>query len=65
MLGTRRVREAGSLHTLLECSGDLAGGTKEQAIPERALGGPLQPQILQDDLTLRLAEVLQVSLPLP
>ncbi|XP_037018383.2 disintegrin and metalloproteinase domain-containing protein 15 isoform X1 [Artibeus jamaicensis] len=39
------------------------GGTKERAIPERALGGPLQPQILQDNLTLSLAEVLQTSLP--
>lgn len=64
MLGTRRVRRAASLCPLLECCRDLAGGTKEKAIPERALGGPLQPQVLQDNLTLSLAEVLQVSLPL-
>ncbi|XP_035870916.1 disintegrin and metalloproteinase domain-containing protein 15 isoform X3 [Phyllostomus discolor] len=39
------------------------GGTKEKAIPERALGGSLQPQVLQDNLTLSLAEALQTSLP--
>ncbi|XP_019518224.1 PREDICTED: disintegrin and metalloproteinase domain-containing protein 15 isoform X4 [Hipposideros armiger] len=39
-------------------------GTKEeQARPERALSGTLEPQILQDDLTLSLAEVLQTSVP--
>ncbi|KAM5200952.1 disintegrin and metalloproteinase domain-containing protein 15 isoform 10-T12 [Hipposideros larvatus] len=39
-------------------------GTKEeQARPERALSGTLEPQILQDDLTLSLAEVLQTNVP--
>lgn len=33
--------------------------------PEEALNGPLEPQILQDNLTLSLAEVLPVSLPRP
>ncbi|XP_036129213.1 disintegrin and metalloproteinase domain-containing protein 15 isoform X3 [Molossus molossus] len=43
---------------------DPAGGTKEErAFPERALSGPFEPQILQDNLTLSLAEVLQTSLP--
>ncbi|XP_019518221.1 PREDICTED: disintegrin and metalloproteinase domain-containing protein 15 isoform X3 [Hipposideros armiger] len=42
----------------------LPDGTKEeQARPERALSGTLEPQILQDDLTLSLAEVLQTSVP--
>ncbi|KAM5200946.1 disintegrin and metalloproteinase domain-containing protein 15 isoform 4-T4 [Hipposideros larvatus] len=42
----------------------LPDGTKEeQARPERALSGTLEPQILQDDLTLSLAEVLQTNVP--
>lgn len=57
---------AGAVSTLLGYSGNPAGVTKEErAVPERALSGPLEPQILQDDLTLSLAEVLQVSLPPP
>ncbi|MBV99881.1 Disintegrin and metalloproteinase domain-containing protein 15, partial [Eschrichtius robustus] len=40
------------------------GGTEEkQARPERALNGSSELQILQDNLTLSLAEVLQTSLP--
>ncbi|KAM9244972.1 disintegrin and metalloproteinase domain-containing protein 15 isoform 1-T1 [Dugong dugon] len=39
------------------------GGTGEQERPEKALSGPLEPQILQDHLVLSLAEVLQTSLP--
>lgn len=31
--------------------------------PEEALNGPLEPQILQDNLTLSLAEVLPTGLP--
>lgn len=47
-------------------SGDPAGGAQEeQAIPEKTLRGPLEPQVLQDNLTLSLAEVLQVSLSVP
>lgn len=43
--------------------GVLAGGTEEeQGRPERRI---LEPQILQDNLTFSLAEVLQVSLALP
>uniref|UniRef100_A0A452RGV8 ADAM metallopeptidase domain 15 n=1 Tax=Ursus americanus TaxID=9643 RepID=A0A452RGV8_URSAM len=39
-----------------------AGGTEEErARPERARGGPSEPQILQDIPTLSLAEVFQVS----
>ncbi|KAB0396279.1 hypothetical protein E2I00_015514, partial [Balaenoptera physalus] len=50
--------------TLLGCPGNPAGGTEEkQARPERALNGSSEPQILQDNLTLSLAEVLQTSLP--
>ncbi|KAF5920215.1 hypothetical protein HPG69_006486 [Diceros bicornis minor] len=48
------------LHSL-GVSGDPAGGTEEeQGRPERKI---LEPQILQDNLTLSLAEVLQTSLP--
>uniref|UniRef100_A0A8B9XQM0 ADAM metallopeptidase domain 15 n=1 Tax=Bos mutus grunniens TaxID=30521 RepID=A0A8B9XQM0_BOSMU len=40
------------------------GVTEEmQARPERAQNGPLEPQILQDNPTLSLAEALQTSLP--
>ncbi|XP_058165774.1 disintegrin and metalloproteinase domain-containing protein 15 isoform X6 [Dasypus novemcinctus] len=40
------------------------GGTEEQQVrPERALGRPWEPQVLQDNLTVSLAEVLQTSLP--
>ncbi|XP_054567663.1 disintegrin and metalloproteinase domain-containing protein 15 isoform X8 [Eptesicus fuscus] len=39
------------------------GAQEEQAIPEKTLSGPLEPQVLQDSLTLSLAEVLQTSLP--
>lgn len=47
-------------------SGDPAGGAKEeQAIPETTLSVPREPQVLQDNLTLSLAEVLQVSLSVP
>uniref|UniRef100_A0A452V175 ADAM metallopeptidase domain 15 n=1 Tax=Ursus maritimus TaxID=29073 RepID=A0A452V175_URSMA len=43
-------------------SGGPAGGTEEErARPERARGGPSEPQILQDIPTLSLAEVFQVS----
>ncbi|TKC39185.1 hypothetical protein EI555_001887, partial [Monodon monoceros] len=57
-------RGADSLSTLLGCPGNPAGGTEEkQARPERALNGSSEPQILQDNLTLSLAEVLQTSLP--
>lgn len=57
---------ADSLSTLLGCPGNPAGVTEEmQARPERAQNGPLEPQILQDNPTLSLAEALQVSLSLP
>ncbi|XP_066118036.1 disintegrin and metalloproteinase domain-containing protein 15 isoform X2 [Saccopteryx bilineata] len=40
------------------------GGTEEkQAIPERAMSGTLEPKILQNNLTLSLAEMLQTNLP--
>uniref|UniRef100_A0A452RGT8 ADAM metallopeptidase domain 15 n=1 Tax=Ursus americanus TaxID=9643 RepID=A0A452RGT8_URSAM len=40
------------------------GGTEEErARPERARGGPSEPQILQDIPTLSLAEVFQTKLP--
>ncbi|XP_031292019.1 disintegrin and metalloproteinase domain-containing protein 15 isoform X2 [Camelus dromedarius] len=42
---------------------DIGGAEEEQARPEGALFGPLEPQILEDNLTLSLAEVLQTSLP--
>ncbi|XP_013363750.1 PREDICTED: disintegrin and metalloproteinase domain-containing protein 15 isoform X2 [Chinchilla lanigera] len=43
---------------------DPTGGTKEQkAKPERALSGPLEPQVLQDHHLITLAEMLQTSLP--
>lgn len=46
--------------------GGPAGGTEdEHARPERALGGPSEPQILPDHPMLSLAEMLQVSLSLP
>lgn len=45
------------------CPGGPAGDIeKQQARPERALGGPLEPRIPPDTPTLSLAEV---SLPLP
>ncbi|XP_036199125.1 disintegrin and metalloproteinase domain-containing protein 15 isoform X4 [Myotis myotis] len=40
-----------------------SGTKEEQAIPEKTPSGPLGPQILQDNLTLSIAEVLQTSLP--
>lgn len=47
-------------------SGGPAGGTEEEwARPERARGGPSEPQILQDIPILSLAEVFQVSVSLP
>ncbi|XP_045439289.1 disintegrin and metalloproteinase domain-containing protein 15 isoform X15 [Pipistrellus kuhlii] len=39
------------------------GAKEEQAIPEKTLSAPREPQVLQDNLTLSLAEVLQTSLP--
>ncbi|XP_028340303.1 disintegrin and metalloproteinase domain-containing protein 15 isoform X3 [Physeter macrocephalus] len=42
---------------------DIGGTEEKQARPERALNGSSEPQILQDNLTLSLAEVLQTSLP--
>ncbi|CAK6439470.1 unnamed protein product [Pipistrellus nathusii] len=39
------------------------GAKEEQAIPETTLSVPREPQVLQDNLTLSLAEVLQTSLP--
>ncbi|XP_077012458.1 disintegrin and metalloproteinase domain-containing protein 15 isoform X3 [Tamandua tetradactyla] len=39
------------------------GGTEEQERPEGTLGGAWEPQVLQDGLTLSLAEALQSSLP--
>ncbi|KAF6292358.1 ADAM metallopeptidase domain 15 [Rhinolophus ferrumequinum] len=42
---------------------DTDGTKEEQARPARALRGPLEPQILQDNLTLSLAEVLQTNAP--
>lgn len=56
---------ADSLSDLLGCPGDPAGAEEEQARPERAPHGALEPQILQDTLTFSLAEVPQVSLSLP
>ncbi|XP_011227298.2 disintegrin and metalloproteinase domain-containing protein 15 isoform X5 [Ailuropoda melanoleuca] len=45
-------------------SGGPAGGTEEEwARPERARGGPSEPQILQDIPILSLAEVFQTKLP--
>nr|XP_035134867.2 disintegrin and metalloproteinase domain-containing protein 15 isoform X2 [Callithrix jacchus] len=42
------------------------GGTKEQqARSEKSPSGPLEPQVLQDDLPNSLEEVLQSSLPEP
>lgn len=49
--------------SLWRYAGDPAGGAKEeQAIPEKTLRRPLELQVLQDNLTRSLAEVLQVSL---
>ncbi|XP_021105082.1 disintegrin and metalloproteinase domain-containing protein 15 isoform X3 [Heterocephalus glaber] len=43
---------------------DPTGGTKEQeARPEKALSGPLEPQVLQDHPLTSLADMLQTSLP--
>ncbi|XP_055258514.1 disintegrin and metalloproteinase domain-containing protein 15 isoform X8 [Moschus berezovskii] len=42
---------------------DIGVTEETQARPERAQNGPLEPQILQDSLTLSPAEVLQTSLP--
>ncbi|NIG59343.1 disintegrin and metalloproteinase domain-containing protein 15 isoform 4 [Pontoporia blainvillei] len=42
---------------------NISGTEEKQARPERALHGSSEPQILQDNLTLSLAEVLQTSLP--
>ncbi|XP_020945394.1 disintegrin and metalloproteinase domain-containing protein 15 isoform X6 [Sus scrofa] len=42
---------------------DIGGTEEEQMRPEEALNGPLEPQILQDNLTLSLAEVLPTGLP--
>ncbi|KAI5164871.1 Disintegrin And Metalloproteinase Domain-Containing Protein 15 [Manis pentadactyla] len=42
---------------------DIGGTEEEQARPERTLSGSLEPQILQDNFTLSLAEVLQTNLP--
>ncbi|XP_057581393.1 disintegrin and metalloproteinase domain-containing protein 15 isoform X4 [Hippopotamus amphibius kiboko] len=42
---------------------DIGGTEEKQARRERAPNGPSEPQILQDNLTLSLAEVLQTSLP--
>uniref|UniRef100_A0A8C9KRI9 ADAM metallopeptidase domain 15 n=1 Tax=Panthera tigris altaica TaxID=74533 RepID=A0A8C9KRI9_PANTA len=54
----------GSLSTLLGCPGDPAGGpVEEQTRPERALGGPSEPQVFQDSPTLSLEEMLQTNLP--
>uniref|UniRef100_A0A2K6LVB5 ADAM metallopeptidase domain 15 n=1 Tax=Rhinopithecus bieti TaxID=61621 RepID=A0A2K6LVB5_RHIBE len=42
------------------------GGTEEQqAMSEKAPRGPLEPQVLQDDLPISLKKVLQTSLPEP
>ncbi|XP_072588578.1 disintegrin and metalloproteinase domain-containing protein 15 isoform X3 [Vulpes vulpes] len=44
--------------------GGPAGGTEdEHARPERALGGPSEPQIIRDHPMLSLAEMLQTNLP--
>ncbi|XP_045640075.1 disintegrin and metalloproteinase domain-containing protein 15 isoform X3 [Ursus americanus] len=42
---------------------DIGGTEEERARPERARGGPSEPQILQDIPTLSLAEVFQTKLP--
>uniref|UniRef100_A0A8C2S3W6 Disintegrin and metalloproteinase domain-containing protein 15 n=1 Tax=Capra hircus TaxID=9925 RepID=A0A8C2S3W6_CAPHI len=42
---------------------DIGVTEETQARPERAQNGPLEPQILQDTLTLSLAQALQTSLP--
>ncbi|XP_069431878.1 disintegrin and metalloproteinase domain-containing protein 15 isoform X1 [Ovis canadensis] len=42
---------------------DIGVTEETQARPERAQNGPLEPQILQDNLTLSLAEALQTNLP--
>ena len=76
MLGARWVKGyqhppppspgADSPSTLPGGPGVSAGGPEEEQMrPEEALNGPLEPQILQDNLTLSLAEVLPVSLPRP
>lgn len=57
-----------SISTLLGGGGIWypAGGTEEQQTrPEKALSGPLEHQALQDKPPISLAEVLQVSFPLP
>nr|XP_019567366.1 PREDICTED: disintegrin and metalloproteinase domain-containing protein 15 isoform X3 [Rhinolophus sinicus] len=42
---------------------DTDGTKEEQARPARALSEPLEPPILQDNLALSLAEVLQTNVP--
>uniref|UniRef100_A0A8C0PC27 ADAM metallopeptidase domain 15 n=1 Tax=Canis lupus familiaris TaxID=9615 RepID=A0A8C0PC27_CANLF len=42
---------------------DIGGTEDEHARPERALGGPSEPQILRDHPMLSLAEMLQTNLP--
>ncbi|XP_042782054.1 disintegrin and metalloproteinase domain-containing protein 15 isoform X4 [Panthera leo] len=42
---------------------DRGGPVEEQTRPERALGGPSEPQVFQDSPTLSLAEMLQTNLP--
>uniref|UniRef100_A0A8C9AS19 ADAM metallopeptidase domain 15 n=1 Tax=Prolemur simus TaxID=1328070 RepID=A0A8C9AS19_PROSS len=41
----------------------ISGTEEQQARSERALSAPLEPQVLQDNLPVNLAEVLQTSLP--
>ncbi|XP_073850312.1 disintegrin and metalloproteinase domain-containing protein 15 isoform X13 [Macaca fascicularis] len=68
LLGAGSPLPSWPLPNIVLSSGVLgpAGGTEEQqAMSEKAPRGPLEPQVLQDDLPISLKKVLQTSLPEP